>query len=137
LIVPGKRLDVVSLLESIYQKCLIEEFEQRGIQYKSELTVPVTYKGKEVDAFLRCDFLIEDCIVIELKSVSSLLPIIDLHATSKGAQRHSLQFQRRQSTPSRTENTGQQMVSDPITDTSFCVVSNTVGEALNYISLII
>lgn len=63
------------LLESVYQKCLKQEFFLRELKYSSELFVPVQYKGIEVDTELRCDFLIEDSIVVELKAVDALAPV--------------------------------------------------------------
>lgn len=60
------------LLESVYHKCIEEEFKLRNIKYKSELRVPVFYKEKEINCDFFCDFLIEDQIVLEIKSVSSL-----------------------------------------------------------------
>jgi GxxExxY protein len=63
------------LLEKVYQKCFEKELEIRGIQFKSEFNVPVEYKGVLVQTELRCDLLIEDILVIELKSVDKILPI--------------------------------------------------------------
>ena len=58
------------LLESVYHKCLEEELKLREISFKSQLKVPVYYKGNELFCDFFCDFLIEDCIVLELKAVS-------------------------------------------------------------------
>lgn len=60
------------LLESVYHKCIEEEFKLRNINFKSELRIPVFYKEKEINCDFFCDFLIEDQIVLEIKSVSSL-----------------------------------------------------------------
>jgi len=60
------------LLESVYHKCLEEELRLRNIKFQSKLKVPVFYKGKEINCDFFCDFLIEDQIVLELKSVISL-----------------------------------------------------------------
>lgn len=60
------------LLESVYHKCLEDELRLRNISFKSELKVPVNYKGKEIDCDFFCYFLVEDLIVIELKSVVQL-----------------------------------------------------------------
>lgn len=60
------------LLESVYHKCLEEEFRLRNISFKSELKVPVHYKGKEINCDFFCDFLIEGLVVVELKSVEKL-----------------------------------------------------------------
>jgi len=63
------------LLESVYHKCLKEELKLREINFESEKIVPVNYKGVIAITDLRCDFLIENCIVIELKAAESMLPI--------------------------------------------------------------
>ena len=63
------------LLESVYQKCLKQEFFLNGIKYQSELYVGINYKGESLDADLRCDFLIEDLLVIEIKAMEGILPI--------------------------------------------------------------
>ncbi len=60
------------LLESIYHKCMIHELDLRGIEYISEAFVSVNFKGRELDAELRCDLFIENALVVELKSVTEL-----------------------------------------------------------------
>ncbi len=65
------------LLESVYHTCLKLELTQRGIQFASEMLVPVIYKGIEIDTALRCDFFIEKSLVVELKAVEKTLPIHD------------------------------------------------------------
>ena len=47
----------------------------RGIAFSSEMSVPVNYKGVEIEAALRCDFFIENAIVVELKAVETVLPV--------------------------------------------------------------
>jgi len=63
------------LLEKVYQKCLEYELSIRGIKFNSELKIPYNYKGVDLDLNLRCDLLIEDTLVVELKSVEQVLPI--------------------------------------------------------------
>ena len=65
------------LLESVYQACMVEELKYREISTKSELIIPIEYRGISINASLRCDILIDDLIVVELKSVENLLPIHD------------------------------------------------------------
>lgn len=65
------------LLENVYHVCLKEELFQRKITFQSELRVPVNYKGKLLDAELRCDLLVENCIVVELKSVAEMNKIFE------------------------------------------------------------
>jgi len=63
------------LLESVYHKCMKKELELKGIGFQSELSVPVDYKGLEIDTELRCDLFIEKSLAVELKSVDVMLPI--------------------------------------------------------------
>lgn len=63
------------LLESVYQKILRYEFGLRNIDFKSQLEIPVNYKGWDTSVGLRCDFYIENSIVLEIKAVESIMPI--------------------------------------------------------------
>ncbi len=63
------------LLESVYQRCLIQELKLRGINFQSELVIPIIYKGVNLNAELRCDLFVENCLVLELKAVECVLPI--------------------------------------------------------------
>lgn len=63
------------LLESVYHKCLKQEFYIRKLSYRSEFIVPVQYKGIEIEAELRCDFVVEDLVVIELKAIDDIAPV--------------------------------------------------------------
>ncbi len=65
------------LLESVYHKCLKQELLLRKLKFVSELIVPVNYKGLELDAELRCDFLVEDAIVVEIKAVDAIAPVFE------------------------------------------------------------
>ena len=65
------------LLENIYHRCMIRELEFRGIEFESELKVPLYFKGVNLETELRCDLLIENCIVVELKSVKEFAPIFE------------------------------------------------------------
>ena len=63
------------LLEATYQQCLAKEFELQGIAFKSEFPLPVYYKGASIDCGYRIDFLVENEVIIELKSVDELHPV--------------------------------------------------------------
>jgi len=63
------------LLESIYRICMCFELEERGLKFKCEQTVPVIYKNRTLDYGFRIDFLIEDTVILELKSVDFLMPV--------------------------------------------------------------
>ncbi|HYZ72813.1 MAG TPA: GxxExxY protein [Chthoniobacterales bacterium] len=65
------------LLESAYEECLAHELRQSTIEFARQKPVPVTYKGLELDCGYRIDLLVEDQLVIELKSVEELIPLFD------------------------------------------------------------
>ncbi len=60
------------LLESIYQNILIYELEQNGLNVKSEVKLPVYYDNKKFDLNFKIDILVEEKLVLELKSVKEL-----------------------------------------------------------------
>jgi GxxExxY protein len=60
------------LLESIYEKCLIQELTLQKLSVRSQLKVPVNYKGINLQADLRLDLLVEELIVVEIKAVEAL-----------------------------------------------------------------
>lgn len=64
------------LLESIYHKAMVCELESRGLTVQSEVPIDVYYKGVMIEeGTLRLDILVEDQVILELKSVEMLLPI--------------------------------------------------------------
>jgi GxxExxY protein len=63
------------LLESIYELCLIEELKISGFKVESQLEIPVFYKGKKLDSTYRVDILVNDLVIVELKSVDTLRPV--------------------------------------------------------------
>ena len=60
------------LLESVYQKALMKELELNNIYAESEVSVDIVYKGCNVGEGLRIDILVEDQLIIEIKSVEEL-----------------------------------------------------------------
>jgi len=56
------------LLESVYEKCLVQEFKLRGIKFRQQVDLPIIYEGIKIDAGLRLDIIVEECIIIEVKS---------------------------------------------------------------------
>lgn len=60
------------LLESVYQKALLKELDYCGIRAETEVPIDVLYRGEKLDAAFRMDILVEDILVLELKSVSKL-----------------------------------------------------------------
>ncbi len=63
------------LLESVYEVCLISELKSRSLDVQSQVNIPIIYKNIRLDDHLRIDILVNDCVIIELKSVNNLLPI--------------------------------------------------------------
>ncbi len=63
------------LLESAYQACLIYELRKHGFDVKAQLPLPVFYEGVKIDVGYRIDLLVEDAVIVELKTVERLLPV--------------------------------------------------------------
>ena len=63
------------LLESIYELCLLDELQQRGLVVASQVSIPLRFKGKELSKDFRIDILVENEIVLEIKAVDILLPV--------------------------------------------------------------
>jgi GxxExxY protein len=64
------------LLESVYSSCMLVELREMNLDVKSEVPLPVFYRGKKIaeDGF-RLDLLIEDTIIVELKSLENIQPV--------------------------------------------------------------
>ena len=60
------------LLESAYSECLEHEFTLDGLGFAREVPVPLVYKGKSIPCAYRLDFLVEDKLILEIKSVEGL-----------------------------------------------------------------
>ena len=63
------------LMESAYRTCMIYELQERNLEVRSELIVPVRYKHLLLDGGYRLDLLVEDAVIIELKAVETILPV--------------------------------------------------------------
>ena len=75
--VRGAAMEVYShfgpgLLESVYEKAMIRELELRGLKVASQVNIPILYKGASVGDDLRLDLLVEDELIVELKSVEEI-----------------------------------------------------------------
>ena len=60
------------LLESVYEEALVFELQQRGLKVEQQKHVPIIYKGNTLRTDLRLDLLVEDQVVVELKSVAEM-----------------------------------------------------------------
>lgn len=70
------------LLESVYQRCFIDELENSGMEVQSQLYIPITYKGKDLGGLLKLDLLINDLIIVEIKAVEALIPLFNAQLLS-------------------------------------------------------
>lgn len=57
------------LLESVYHECMKEELRFRKLNFETEKNIPIIYREKKLSSNFRCDLLVENCVVVELKSV--------------------------------------------------------------------
>lgn len=63
------------MLESIYERVLAFELTQAGLGFRRQVPVPVKYKGTTIGVGFRADLIVEQLVVIELKSVELILPV--------------------------------------------------------------
>ncbi len=63
------------VLEGVYRQCLEYELKKAGLTVRSEVALPVIYEGVCLESGYRIDLLVENCIIVELKCVESILPI--------------------------------------------------------------
>ena len=63
------------LLESSYEACLLFELRKRGVNVKSQVALPISYKGVQLEAGYRIDILVEEKVIIEIKTVEDFADI--------------------------------------------------------------
>jgi GxxExxY protein len=63
------------LLESAYQQCHAYELRKRSRKVLTEVVLPISYDGQNIDAGYRIDMIVDDMIIVENKTVESILPI--------------------------------------------------------------
>ena len=63
------------LLESAYEECLCFEFKRDGLAFRRQMAVPVVYKSVRLDCGYRLDIVVQDQVILELKTVERLMPI--------------------------------------------------------------
>jgi len=63
------------LLESAYEQCLCHELHLRGLPFKCQIELPVSYKGLKLDCENKIDLIVSDEVVVELKAVERILPV--------------------------------------------------------------
>ena len=63
------------LLESVYEEALTFELQERGLEVARQLEVPILYKGNELKTPLKLDLLVNNQVIVELKSVEDMKPV--------------------------------------------------------------
>ena len=63
------------LLESAYEACLAYELAERGLKVEQQKPLPLVYKAVRLDCGYRLDLLVDDCVIVEVKSVDALEPV--------------------------------------------------------------
>lgn len=63
------------LLESVYEEALVFELKERGLEVERQLEVPIIYKDCELKTSLRLDLLVNNKVIVELKSVEEMRPV--------------------------------------------------------------
>ena len=63
------------LLESVYEKVLVYELEKRGLRVEKQVPVPIMYDDLEFDEGFRADIIVENSVIVELKSVEKTAPV--------------------------------------------------------------
>lgn len=63
------------LLESVYESCFIDELQTAGLIVRSQIYVPLIYKGKDLGGQLKLDLLVENLIIVENKAVEIMIPL--------------------------------------------------------------
>jgi len=65
------------LLESVYETTLTYEIRKSGLTVANQLSVPILYDGQKLEAGFRLDMLVENCVIVELKSVENMNPVYE------------------------------------------------------------
>jgi len=63
------------LLESAYEVCLVYELNQENLETRSQQQLPIIYDGVKIDAGYRIDIIVEDELILEIKSIDRVLPV--------------------------------------------------------------
>lgn len=63
------------LLEGVYERCLAHELGMRGLEVRTQVALPISYRGLEVGTAFRLDLLVEGVVVVEVKAVARIAPV--------------------------------------------------------------
>jgi len=62
-------------LESTYDACLRYQLAKDGLKFRHQVRLPIVYQDVQLESAYRIDFIVEECVVVELKAVEKLLPL--------------------------------------------------------------
>lgn len=63
------------LFESVYETVMAYEFKQRGLRFERQKPIPIVYEGVHLEQGFRADFIVENRVIVELKSVEKIAPV--------------------------------------------------------------
>lgn len=63
------------LFESVYERILVIELKERGLQIERQKTIPVIWEGKKIEKGFKADIIVNKKVIIEIKSVEYVLPV--------------------------------------------------------------
>ena len=63
------------LLESVYEALLIHELRKRGLRVEAQKPIPIIYEGVKLEIGFRADLIVEDKVIVEIKSVEAIMPV--------------------------------------------------------------
>ncbi len=63
------------LLESVYEAIMKYELRKRGLRAENQVPIPVEWDGKRMDVGFRADLVVENCVIVELKSIEAVAPV--------------------------------------------------------------
>ena len=63
------------LLESVYEAVMKYELRKRGLRAENQVPIPVEWDGERMDVGFRADLLVENCVIVELKSIEAVAPV--------------------------------------------------------------
>jgi GxxExxY protein len=70
------------LLESVYMMCFKHELTHLGLTFREQVGVPIVYRDIKLDAGLRLDLFIEECVIVELKAIAGIHPVFEAQLLS-------------------------------------------------------
>ena len=62
------------MLESAYEECLCHELSVKGLTFKRQVALPISYKGIKLDCSYRMDLVVDERLIVEVKTVEKILP---------------------------------------------------------------